>query len=265
MDAPHPEELRQFAVEIALGAGQIIKQGFGTHFKIESKDGKHDLLTEYDLKSERFLLEAIRKKYPSHTTHSEEEGATKDIPGQVRWILDPIDGTVNYAHNIPIYAVNVAASLDGKILCAATYNPQMDELFYASLGSGSYFQERRITVSETGDIDKAMFATGFPYNVSDNPNHCFERLTRILQMGLPIRRMGSAAIDLAYVAAGRFDGFWEVTLNPWDYAPGSHIIEEAGGKITQIDGSPLDYTSKLPIVASNGRIHKKILEHLEDN
>ncbi|MCF7806878.1 MAG: inositol monophosphatase [Simkaniaceae bacterium] len=258
----YPDQLRDFAVELALDAGKILREGFGTTFAIEAKDGKHDIVTEYDYKSERFLLDAIAKKHPEHLCVSEESGG--DILGKdkVLWVIDPLDGTVNFSRNIPFFSVSIAAIFNQTPLCGVVYNPEIDELFYASREGGAFFGDHQISVSPADNIKKAMFATGFPYNVEENPFHCYEHLTHILSLGVPIRRMGSAALDICYVANGRYDGFWEVILNPWDYAAGALILEEAGGKTTEIDGTPLTYTKRCSIAASNGSLHTSLLDHL---
>lgn len=262
MDAD-PNSLKQFSIELASEVGKILKEGFGTTFKIESKDGGHDLLTEYDLKSEKFLLDSIHKKYPDHAILSEESGGAYEVIDQILWILDPIDGTVNFAHNIPFFCVSIAASLNNEALCGVIYNPITDELFHATKGGGAYFHNSLMNVSTVDAFDRAMFATGFPYNVSENPNHCIEHLTHILERGSPLRRMGSAALDLAYLAAGRYDAFWEVTLNPWDFAAGSLIVQEAGGIVTQMDNTPITFSKRIPIAGSNGLLHNDVIKHLE--
>ena len=262
MDA-HPSSLKEFAVELAMGAGEILKKGFGTTYSITSKDGRHDLLTEYDLKSEQYLIEAIQKKYPNHAILSEEKGGTYETTDQILWILDPIDGTVNFAHQIPIFCISIAATLNDQPLCGVIYNPITNELFHAAKGEKAFFHDEPISVSKVSRFDQAMFATGFPYNVAENPNHCIEHLTHILRQGSPIRRMGSAALDLAYLAAGRVDAFWEVILNPWDFAAGSLIVEEAGGTITQMDNQPITFTKRIPIAGSNGLLHNDVIQHLE--
>ncbi|MDN3504214.1 MAG: inositol monophosphatase family protein [Rhabdochlamydiaceae bacterium] len=255
-------ELSQFSIELALEAGRILKEGYGSSFSIKTKSGRHDLVTDYDYKAEEYILSAIKKKYPKHGVLSEEAGSLPSSDSEVLWIIDPLDGTVNFAHSIPMFATSIAASFKGELICGAIFNPITNELFSAQKGHGSFLNKNKITVSATDSFEHAFLATGFPYNIETNPEHCIEHLNHILSLGIPLRRIGSAAIDLAYIAAGRFDAFWEVVLHPWDFAAGALIIEEAGGKVTQMKGEPLVLTERNTIAASNFTLHNKILTHL---
>ncbi|HSX10947.1 MAG TPA: inositol monophosphatase family protein [Chlamydiales bacterium] len=243
------------AIEAALQAGELLRQGFGTQFSISSKEGRHNLVTEYDHKSEKLILDFLRQEIAGSNFLAEESGASGKDVGGVLWIVDPLDGTVNFAHQIPMFAVSIAAKLEGKVVSGVIYQPITHELFVAEIGKGAFLNGNPLRVSEVRRIENAIMATGFPYDLAKNPFHCIDHFVDILKLGIPIRRLGAAAIDLAYTAAGRFDGFFEVELAPWDVAAGKLLIEEAGGKVTQWDKGAFDLFSRGPILASNGHIH----------
>ena len=257
---PDPKNLTEFALEVATEAAAILKKGYRSSFEILEKGSIHDVVTEYDLKSEAFLLSAIKKKYPTHATYSEEKGSS--LGKDVTWIIDPLDGTNNFAHGLPIFAVSIGAVFEGNVICGAIVNPLTNETFHATKGGGAFLNNNPIAVSKTADLDHAFLAIGFPYNIETNPLHCIDQFTHSLRRGLPLRRLGSAAIDLAYVALGSFDGYWETVLSPWDYAAGLLIVEEAGGRVTQIDGCKNTFSSKNSVVASNKLLHEQLLLHL---
>lgn len=256
------ENILPFAIDLARESGAILKKGFGTSFEIESKDGKHDLVTEYDKRVEDFIISSIRKKYPTHRILAEESGQLGDLDDGFCWIIDPLDGTVNFAHNIPMFAVSIALATREKIHCGVVYNPMVEELFHAQVGQGAYLNDKKIQVTDTNILTMATVATGFPYNVAENPLHCIDQFAHIAKLGIPIRRIGSAAIDMAYVAAGKFDAFWEVILNPWDFAAGALLIQEAKGLVTNLEGRSIDYFKRGSIVATNTLLHDQALEHL---
>ncbi|MBI5273505.1 MAG: inositol monophosphatase [Chlamydiales bacterium] len=257
-----PSELSSFAMQLALQAGRILKGGFGSHFLVESKTDRHDLVTEYDRKVESFLIGEIKKKYPSHSFLAEESGASNTDQSGLKWIIDPLDGTVNFAHHIPMFSVSIAITHQDTVLVGCIYNPMVDEMFHAIYQHGSYLNNKKIQVSSTKKLKDAMIATGFPYNVAENPFHCIDQFAHIAKLGIPIRRIGSAAIDLAYVAAGKFDAFWEVILQPWDFAAGLLIIKESGGMVSDLKGRPVSIYQKSSIVATNSHLHTQAIEHL---
>jgi len=251
-------------ISAALEAGSILRDGFGTTFKISSKKERHDLVTEFDIRSEQAIISHIKAQFPNHTFLAEESGESSSeltSDSTVRWIIDPLDGTVNFAHSIPIFAVSIAAEVNGKLSCGVIYQPLLDELFVAEKGNGARLNGKQIQVSSTPNLRESFLVTGFPYSVSENTSTFVDNFHRFLKLGLPIRRLGSAALDLAYVSAGRFDGFWEIGLSPWDVAAGVLLIEEAGGKITQYSGDNYVITDK-SIVATNSLIHNEIIEVL---
>jgi myo-inositol-1(or 4)-monophosphatase len=252
------------AIEAALHAGEILRQGFGTSYAISKKEGRHNLVTEYDHRAEEAILTFVKQNVPDSHFLAEESGATgKDA--KYLWIVDPLDGTVNFAHRIPIFCVSIAVETKGKVVCGVIFHPITHELFAAEAGKGAFLNGEPIRVSEQPTFEGTILATGFPYNLHENPFHCIDHFVDILRCGIPIRRLGSAAIDLAYTAAGRIGGFFEVGLSPWDCAAGKLIVEEAGGKVTGWDGAPFDLRSKAPILATNGKIHSALSEILTRN
>ncbi len=249
-----------FAKETAVQAGNILLEKFGKKIDI-SKKGEIDLVTEADLASEKFIIERIKTRYPLHAILAEESGDAVLIgDGDWKWIIDPLDGTTNYAHGYPCFCVTIAVEYDGEIVIAVTYDPTRDELFAAERGGGASLNNKTISVSETDKLGDALLVTGFPYDISKRDNFA-EHFTDMLLKSRAVRRDGSAAIDLAYVACGRFDGFWEDGLNPWDMAAGVLLVEEAGGRVSYYDGSKFSIY-RPPLCASNGSIHEDMLEIL---
>ena len=251
------------AIEAALKAGEILRHGFSTDFRVASKPGIHNLVTEYDHAAEKSIIATILTHFPNHSILAEESGEQhhkKDA--QTLWIIDPLDGTVNFAHRIPLFSISIGVAVEGVIQTGVVYNPVAHELFVATKEKGAYLNGTQLQVSSTEKLIKAFLATGFPYNVDTNPLHCIDRFAQIQVKGIPIRRLGSAALDLAYVAAGRFDAYWELNLNPWDIAAGILLVEEAGGKISQYNGSLLSILTDKTLIASNGLLHSSMIEHL---
>lgn len=250
-----------FAIETAREAGQILLEKFGRKINI-SKKGDINLVTEADLASEKHIIEKIKSHYPKHSILAEESGEAVVIGGDNnwKWIIDPLDGTTNYAHGYPCFAVNIALEYEGKIVVAVTYDPTRNELFSAEKGNGANLNGRKIRVSETEKLSEALIVTGFPYNFAQKENFA-HHLTRFLLTSRGVRRDGSAAIDMAYIACGRFDGFWEEGLNPWDVAAGVLLIKEAGGHVTDYKDSLLSIYNP-PICGSNGLIHGEMLDVL---
>src|ERR1700744_5979126 len=256
-------ELKDVLLEATKEAGRIIHNYFQGSFKIENKDSINNLVTEVDKLSETRIIEVIRKYYPSHAIISEEIGELKkDSPYQ--WIIDPIDGTVNFAHGIPICCVSIAVKHNNDLLLGAVYNPMMNELFFAEKGQGASLNGMPISVSRKTDFRKACLVTGFPYKWPISKEHPIRVFERFVLQGLPVRRLGSAAIDLCWVACGRFDGFWEYNLNAWDLAAGYLIVQEAGGRITNFEGDPYNVFDK-ETLATNGLIHDDMLRLIKKN
>jgi len=239
------------------GASQILRF-FNQEFTISNKEGVNNLVTEADHAAEKAILSVIKSAFPDHQVLAEEAGEIVQ-DSIYKWIIDPIDGTVNFAHGIPLNCVSIAVEKNKEIILAAVYNPHLDEMFFAEKGKGSTLNEKPISVSRQTQTIKACLVTGFPYTYINLPNGPLEIFERFIRKGVPVRRLGSAAIDLCWVACGRFDGFYEHKLEPWDSAAGYLIVEEAGGKVTDLEGNPFSvYQHK--VLATNGKIHDEMLE-----
>jgi myo-inositol-1(or 4)-monophosphatase len=250
------------AIEAAKEAGRFLKQNIGKVRDIQRKDGQEkNLVTEIDKRSEEIIIGIIKQHYPAHDILAEESGLKSSSASEYRWIIDPLDGTTNFTHALPVFCVSIGVERKGKIIAGVIYDPNFDELFTAEKGNGALLNGKRMKVSRTESLNTSLLVTGFPYNITENPDHAVEHFYNFLMRAQAVRRMGSAAIDMAYVAAGRYDGFWEVALNPWDMAAGTLLIEEAGGTLTDFSGNPLSVYHK-QIVASNGKIQKEMLEVL---
>jgi myo-inositol-1(or 4)-monophosphatase len=252
-----------FAIETARDAGRLLLEKFGRITTI-TKKGDINLVTEADLASEALIIERIKSYYPKHAILAEEAGdAVLTVDGEIswKWIIDPLDGTTNYAHGYPCFCVTLALEKNGKIVIGVTYDPTRDELFSAEQGHGANLNGRPIRVSATNEIGNALIVTGFPYDFKQREDFA-RHLTEFLLRSRGVRRDGSAAIDMAYVACGRFDGFWEEGLNPWDVAAGYLLIEEAGGRVSYYNGAEFSIYSP-PICASNGLIHSEMLDVLK--
>lgn len=249
----------QLAVRAARQAGKILNEHYGqlTHI---SKKGKIDLVTAADIASEKTILSIIRQAHPEHTIISEESG-TETGDTRQQWIIDPLDGTTNYVHNLPVFAVSIAHATNLKIDAGVVYNPISGDMFYAQLGGGATLNGKSIHVSNTREIENSLLVTGFPYNLHERCKDLIRRFKDCLTASQGIRRLGSAALDLCYVACGRFDGFWEEGLNPWDTAAGGLIVKEAGGLITDFDGQAYQIC-RPEILATNGKIHAQMLDLL---
>ena len=247
-------------IQISKIAGEIIREGFGKNFSIEYKTNLSNLVTEIDKKSEETIINFVKKEFPTHSVLAEETGSHK-ASSEYLWVVDPLDGTSNFAHGFPIFSVSIGVQKNNETVCGVVYDVMNDIVYSSEKGSGAFRNEQKIFVSENDDIRKSMIVTGFPYNVAENPDHVFERFIAFLKTARAVRRLGSAAIDFCYVASGVFDGFWEVHLNPWDLCAGKLIVEEAGGLVTNFDGEVSDIYSK-QILATNGKVHKGMINVL---
>lgn len=260
-DTPTPpfSPMTRLAVEAALEAGKLLRQSFGTRFEIFYKPGIQNFATTYDHASEQLLIEMIRAQYPDHSFLAEESGSFDNLDQTVLWIIDPLDGTTNFAHHIPIFTVSIGVVQNGQIISGVIYQPMSEELFVSERGLGAYLNGKRLNVSLTKEFVGGIGATGIPHNAEDNPLHCLDHLLQILKQGTIVRNLGSAALNLAYVAAGCFDAFWAINLYPWDIAAGMLLIDEAGGKMTSYLGEPYSVLSAQPLIATNGLIHEQVL------
>ncbi|HKR61141.1 MAG TPA: inositol monophosphatase family protein [Pyrinomonadaceae bacterium] len=250
-----------FAVSVARDAGGLLVDWLGRALQVSNK-GAIDLVTEADLASERLIIERIRSHYPRHAILAEESGdsetSSNNSAAEWKWIIDPLDGTTNYAHGYPCFCVSIGVERKGRLEIGVVYDPMRNEMFAAERGQGATLNERPMHVSAVQDLNRAMLCTGFPYDVRER--HDFARdFSNFTMEAQAVRRDGSAALDLAYVACGRFDGFWEDGLNPWDIAAGVLLIEEAGGTVTDFQGGALDIYSPR-VLASNGRVHQSMMQ-----
>jgi len=249
-------ELLGFAVSVAKEAGKILGENYGRVQSVHYK-GEINLVTEVDRRSEAHIIERIRNTYPDHGILSEESSEIL-TSSPFRWIVDPLDGTTNYAHGYPCFCVSIAVEKEGEILAGAVYDPLLGEIFTATKGGGAHRNGEKIAVSPTAILRQSLLATGFAYDVNTRSDNNLDLFREFVFTGQAIRRDGSAALDLCYLACGRFDGFWELSLKPWDTAAGVLILAEAGGLATRLDGSRFDVRQS-DILASNGRIHDQML------
>lgn len=249
---------------IARQAGNILLEGFGKEFDIFHKEGKNNLVTKFDHRSEEFIISSLSKIYPDSVFLAEESTTYEsfvDSKDTFLWIIDPLDGTVNFAHNLPIFSVSIALKINQEIMLGVIFNPTLDEMFYGIKGRGAFLNGKKLKVSTCNNLDDSFLVTGFPYNIDLNPGGCIEQFVSMLRRGIPVRRLGSASLDLAYVSAGRFDGFWEINLKPWDTAAGVLLVEEAGGIVSQYNLEKYSIFDN-NILATNGLIHKHLAETL---
>jgi myo-inositol-1(or 4)-monophosphatase len=235
------DNIKKVAFLASQEGGKVLKDFLGKKLKVKHK-GEIDIVTEADYLSEE------KKDYT-------------DIPSSFIWFIDPLDGTTNFAHGLPIFCISIALEVEGEIMMGLVYDPPREELFFALNGKGAYLNNKRIKVSETKKLDKSLLVTGFPYDVRTSKENNLNYFQSFIMKAQAVRRLGSAALDLCYVASGRFDGFWEMKLSPWDVAAGSLIVKEAGGEVTNFSGKKFNIHGR-EILADNGLIHKKMIEVL---
>lgn len=247
------------AVEIVTRAGEIQLNRRETGFRISEK-AENDLVTEVDLECERMCRAVLAERFPEHDILAEEldDGVASGAPSRWRWVFDPLDGTTNYAHGLPVFCSSLGLEIDGRTEIGAIYDPTRRELFTAERGKGAHLNGAALAVSSASSLRNSLLVTGFPYDVQRHGNDLVTLFGSFLCRAQAVRRLGSAALDLCYVAAGRFEGFWEQHLKPWDVCAGALIVEEAGGRITGTDGSPFKIAAP-HLVASNGLIHDAML------
>jgi myo-inositol-1(or 4)-monophosphatase len=261
------ENLMQVAKQAALAAGAVLRLNFQKPHDITLK-GVIDPVTESDLQSQAIIISLIRQAFPDHEFLAEEDagevaGGRGPLPPTHthRWIIDPLDGTVNFAHGFPMFCVSIACEVAGVVEVGVIYDPLRDELFEACRGGGAFLNGRRLRVSDTQKLEAALLVTGFPYDIRERLAQTMARLHNLVAQAQGVRRAGSAALDLCYVAAGRFEGFWEEGLKPWDTAAGMLLVTEAGGRLSTFAGEPYQISAPT-IVATNGRVHEAMLAAL---
>lgn len=250
--------LKQTLIEATRAGAEQLIHFYDKEYTVSHKEGVNNLVTEADHASEKAIINTIKQNFPDHFILSEETGELAQ-DSEYKWIIDPIDGTINFSKGIPICCVSIAVEKNGQMILGAVYSPFLNEFFFAESGQGATLNDKKIQVSNQTQVIKSCLVTGFPYTYLDMPNGPLEVFERLIRKGIPVRRLGSAALDLCWVAAGRFDGFYEHKLQAWDSAAGFLIVEEAGGKVTDFENKY--YSPYQPhLVATNGVIHSELIE-----
>ena len=264
MDFDHVLEIAEAA---ARAAGELLMDGFGREKDVRTKSSSIDFVTQYDLAAEALILEHLRAAFPGHSLVG-EEGAAETGAQPYTWYIDPLDGTNNFSHGFPVFCVSLALYEGQRPLAGVIYDPTRDEYFTAAAGSGARLVgpsgNQPLRVSGTATLEQGLLATGFPYDVHTSPLDNGAYVARFIKRAFGLRRAGSAALDMAYVAAGRLDGYWEFKVSPWDVAAGILLVQEAGGTVTAIDGAPVALADKLHILADNGLIHTEMLGVIQE-
>lgn len=250
------DEFLPVAKEVALEAGSLLKENIAKEEEIFFK-GAVDLVTNSDRQSQDLIFHRLSSYFPNHAFLAEED-LFEDKGSEFRWVIDPLDGTTNYAHKFPIFCVSIGLEHGQEVVLGVVYDPMREEMFWAVKGKGSFLNGKRLKVSQTSRLEQSLIATGFPYDVRESKNNNLNHFSNFLVRAQAIRRCGSAALDLCYVACGRFDGFWEIKLNPWDVAAGGLIVLEAGGRVTDFQNGSFSIYNK-QVLATNGLIHGEML------
>jgi len=253
---------RGLAIVLAREVGDLLQQERSGARRIAFKGSPTNLVTEMDARAEAIIVDRLTAAFPDDAILAEERGARPGRSGR-RWIIDPLDGTTNYAHGLPIYGVSIALEAAGRVVLGVVYDPSQRELFVAERGRGAFCNDTRLSVSNTDTLDASLLATGFPYDIRVNPDNNLKEYAAFSVRARGVRRLGSAVLYLSWVAAGRFDGYWELRLGAWDVAAAGLMVEEAGGRLTAIGGGPVDLDAPT-VIASNGRIHDEILSVLRE-
>jgi myo-inositol-1(or 4)-monophosphatase len=253
---------RRVAVDAARAAGRLLRDELSGARRIAFKGSPTNLVTEMDQRAEALILERLRGAFPDDAILAEEQGAASGRSGR-RWIVDPLDGTTNYAHGLPVFGVSIALEIARRLVLGVVYDPSRDELFVGERGAGATLNDTPIRVSTAAAVGESLLVTGFPYNIRETRDTNLAEYAAFSLRARAVRRLGSAVIDLAYVACGRFDGYWELRLGAWDVAAGAVLVEEAGGRITGIDGGALEVDAPT-LLATNGVIHEAMLRALKE-
>jgi myo-inositol-1(or 4)-monophosphatase len=253
---------RRVAIDAARAAGHLLRSELPGSRRIAYKGTPTNLVTEMDARAEELIVGRLTAAFPDDAVLGEERGATAGRSGR-RWIVDPLDGTTNYAHGLPLFGVSIALEVAGRVELGVVYDPVHDEMYVAERGAGAFVNDRKLAVSRAASLDEALLMTGFPYNIRETEETNLREYAAFSLRAQGVRRLGSAVLYLSWLAAGRVDGYWELRTGPWDVAAGGLLVEEAGGRITAIDGGPLDI-DRPTVLASNGRIHDEMLKVLRE-
>ncbi len=254
------EDYLEAAIIAAREAGQMLRENFTVSREIKYK-GEVDLVTNFDRRSQQMIFERLSESYPNHDFLA-EEGLDQETGRDFRWVFDPLDGTTNYAHRFPVFSVSIALERRGRVACGVVYDPMREEIFTGIKDKGAYLNGKKIKVSEVNDLNRSLLATGFPYDLRESAENNIAHFNHFLTRVQAIRRCGSAAIDLCYVACGRFDGFWELKLKPWDVAAAALIVQEAGGQLSDFQDREFSIFSQ-ETLGTNGLIHRQMLDVLQ--
>ncbi len=260
LDVTLRSSIKDTAIEAARAAGAILQERARLGFRIEHKNAVN-LVTDADTQAEQAIIERIREAHPEHQILAEEQGIVVQNDSSYKWVIDPLDGTTNFAHGFPAYCVSIGVEYQGSCILGVVFDPTRQELFVGETGGGAFLNDQRIRVSQTASLNAALVVTGFGYDIRETSNNNLDYFARFALRAQGIRRMGAAALDLCYVASGRLDGYWELKLHPWDTAAGVVIVEEAGGQVTDLQGNPYSIYGT-GIVASNGQFHNEMVDVL---
>jgi len=252
-------DILQFTETVAQQAGAVLREGFGNVRHIQHK-GVIDLVTEFDKRSEEVILSAVQREFPDYAVLAEESGRNKII-SEFQWVIDPLDGTTNFAHGIPIFSVTISLFRNTSPILGVTYDPLRNEIFSAELGQGATLNHRPIHVSTQVDLEEAVISTGFPYDLRTNPRNNLNQFVQFQLRTRAVRHLASAALDCAWTAMGRLDGYWEFGVQPWDIGAGTLIVQEAGGRVTSVNGDEYSFPED-SILVSNGLLHEQMLHVL---
>ena len=255
------EDLQTTAIDAARLAGEVLLEYARTGFHVEYKNAVN-LVTDADRRAEQVIVDTIHRAYPDHSVLAEERGMEPGRDSPYRWIIDPLDGTTNFAHGFPLYCVSIGVEYRDRMILGVVLDPTRQELFVAADGQGAMLNGQPIRVSKSATLETALLVTGFAYDIRESTHNNLDYFSKFCLCARGVRRTGTAALDLCYVAAGRLDGFWEQALQPWDVAAGALIVQEAGGRVTDLAGGP--YSSRAGnLIASNGHIHEAMVEIVE--
>ena len=256
-------EMLEFAIKTAKGAGAILMEHFGKISSYDRKSSHIDLLTIADTQSETFILKEITKTFPDHHIIA-EESATEENNSDYRWVIDPLDGTTNFVHNLPIFAVSIGLLYKDETIVGVVYNPSADKCFWSDKNGGAFLNGESIHITSTNTLSDSLLVTGFPYTHDDRWSKGFDLFKTLYGKTQGVRRLGAASLDFCFVAMGRFEGFWEFGLQPWDVCAGALIVKEAGGKVSDWDNSPMPFSGER-VLATNGFIHEEMKDILEND